>query len=233
MSAASLTLSGCVGIRLKNVEISQLKEERLAVKSTAETLDAMAPLSYAIISNDTMNQFLTQLDGYKIALDSPKGAVATIDKIRIDFRDGIAAAQIEAEATDRNELLRIKLRVMADIEVSAADSEVHLKFLPLEILPIVKVSIFRWRELWFVAALLRIKASGYAQSMPDVVIPIKSTTNLDLVAPGALNLSLGSAANLPASVTFPDAHLTYSLAVRHAVVLHDGIHVFLALDRSN
>jgi hypothetical protein len=232
-TVVSFALCGCVGLRLKKVELAQLEVERATVKSTAETLINIPPISYAVISGETTNQFLSRLDGYKIALDHPKGAIATIDSARINFKDGMAQALVEAEATDRNHLVRVKLRVAAGITVAAADGAVHLRFVPLEILPLVKVSIFRWHELWFVASLLRIKANDYTQSMPDVIIPIKTMTPLDVDAPTEVELSIGQAGSLPARVVFPDRHLLYVLSVEDAVILHDGIHVFLALDRTN
>lgn len=223
----ALALSGCIGVRLKKAEITQLEEQLAAVERNTSSIQALPETSHAVVSADTVNQFLSQLDGYTIVLRRPRGATVTIRRARISFEDGEAEAVIEAKAATKHDLISLKLRVVSYVLVSAAGSAIHLRFIPLEVLPGVKVSIFRWHELVFVAALLTAKANDYASSMPDVVIPVKDVVPVKIDAPTETQLSLGSA-QLDAQEVFPYRYLEYQLTLTNAVVLHDGIHLFIS-----
>jgi hypothetical protein len=235
---ASATLCGCLSLKLKQLEINQLNSE-LSQLEGSRTYFATQPKldqdygAEAFISADSFNRFLTGMDNYSIPIPSPSGATVKVLSTRLSFSDGAPSVEINALGSYPKYALQVKLRVRAELDISAdsANKQLIIGFRVKEILPDIRLSIFRWHEFWFAIAILRLEAQQYVNSLPQVTVPLAPAFAIDL--PQHNTSRSGTCCGyIDIMVSLPDAiHLQYGYRVLKAVTLQDGLHVFFSLER--
>lgn len=238
LTIVALMCSGCLTRKLKELEIRQLQTELHAVESAATFLGSTPKLdaeygARAFVGATALNRFLEGLDNYTLPLDKPRGAVATFESARFEFRDGAAAAVIQATATDRKKIVKIKLRLRADIYFTAdpQNGKLLVGFEVRQILPDVRLSIFRWREFWFAAALLRLEAQKYVDALPRIELELMPQFAIDL-KPDSVSVSEtnGGQGWIKILANTPAIKRGYRYRPLQAIALQDGLHLFFALE---
>lgn len=237
--AVSLATTGCLARRLKRLEIKQLQNELENIKVANEYLGTQPRLetnygASAFISGAAINEFLKGLDNYDIPLDKPRGALVTVQSVRLEFKDGAPTLMVSAKAVDRTKTLEIRLRVRADIYFIAdpANEQLLVKFDVREILPDIRLSIFRWREFWFAYAIIRLKTQDYVNSLPLIRLHLEPQFAVGVPASRRIDVRTGGG-SITLLINTPSFNLGYKYPALKEVSLKDGIHVFFGLERSN
>jgi hypothetical protein len=234
VAVSTLTLSSCVGLKLKTLEIRHLREESASISTSIDFLDQKPTLGDAyegrlFISGIAFNTFLQGLDNYTIALSWPKGAVIRFLKTRLDFKDGPPHALIDAKAIDASGNVEVNLRVGADLLISANPDKslLEVRFAVTDVIPDIRFSIFRWRQFWLGVAVLTIQVQKYFDSMPLTEIPLTADLpiTIDPSPTGRIDVNNGQAW-IDVDQTLPHFGLAYTYIVTRVVTLQDGIHVF-------
>jgi hypothetical protein len=234
-----LPLTGCLGVRLKQLEIRQLQTEAAAISDENAYLNTHPALGQdyegrAFVAADAFNAFLTGLDNYDVALSRPNGAVLRFEQTRLQFEDGLPHAIIQAKAVDKSGQIEVKVRVRADLYVEANHDkdQLQIRFQVREILPDIKLSIFRWRQFWLGMAILTLEANKYVESMPLTVIPLRADLPINVDPPGTNRIDVNNGKGwIDVKQTLPHFQMAYSYRVIRALTLQDGIHVFFTLEQ--
>ncbi len=235
----ALPLTGCLGVRLKQLEIRQLHSEAAAISDENAYLLTHPALGKdyegrAFVGANALNTFLTGLDNYDVTLPRPTGAVLRFEQTRLQFDDGIPHAIIQAKAVDKSGQIEVKVRVRADLYVEANHDkdQLQIRFEVREILPDIKLSIFRWRQFWLGMAILTLQTDKYAKSMPLTVIPLRADLPINVDPPNTNRIDINDRKGwIDVNQTLPHFQLAYSYRVIRALTLADGIHVFFTLEQ--
>lgn len=234
---AACNLSGCIQARLKRLEIHQLETQLNGTKETEEYLRTEPKLASAyggrlFVRGALFNRFLDGLRDYTMPLDNPRGAALIVERAQLIFQDGPPQAEIAVRAKNRNGSIEVKLRMRADL-LMVADTEkstIELTFAIREVVPEVRLSIFRLRQLLFVAGLLRLKAQKYADALPATSIPLQVELPIPFNPPDESDMKLGNHATLYVRQRMHAYQRNFRYRVQRVVTLEDGIHVFLSLE---
>jgi hypothetical protein len=237
MTAMSLLLTGCIQAKLKRLEIRQLESQLQGMRDTASFLRTTPTLgsSYGgrlFVSGDVLNRYLDGLRDYSIPLPKPRGAVLRIESVKLQFTDGPPQIDVAVRATNRDQSVEVKLKMRADLVMTAHpdDSTVGLHLQIREVVPEVRLSILRLRELFFVAGLLRLEGQEYLDSLPRLSLPLQLDLPLAFDPPDRAELQLGSHAKLFVKQRLPGFSLAYRYRAQQVLTLADGIHVFFSLE---
>jgi len=236
--AVTPALTGCIQGRVKALEIRQLNAEIAGIRDARAFLDTSPQLGSAydahlFVGGGLFNRFLDGLNNYEIPLDKPKGAVMTIERTQLEFKDGAPTAFIIAKARDRKNRIEVRLRLRADLNMVAdpEKGEVNITFAVREIVPEVRLSIFRLRQLFFVAGLLRLEADKYSSSLPASAIPIAGTLPIVMDPAETGEIAMGKTGVLFVRQKLPHFSLLYRYRASRALTLADGVHVLFKLER--
>ncbi len=234
----SLPLSGCLQPRLKRLEIAQLETQLAGMRDTEAFLRTSPALgrdydARLFVRGDLFNRFLAGLSNYTINLEKPRGARIIIQRTELTFEDGPPQVTIAVRAIDRSGRVEVNLRMRADLimTVDQAQSALKLRFNVREVVPDVRLSIFRLRQLWFVSQLLRLGGQAYADSLPDTTIPLQADLPIAFDPEPRSTIQLGDHAQVLVNQTLPHFSLHYRYRSTRVMTLADGIHVFFALER--
>ena len=232
-------LSGCITARLKRLEIHQLETQLEGMNGTEVYLRTAPALGDAydarlFLRGDVFNRFLAGLDNYKVPLSTPRGATLTIKHTELHFDDGPPQVVIYANAIDRSGKIEVNLRMRANLIMVAdpAGQVVATRFEVLETAPDVRISIFRFRQLLFVGALLRIKAQQLINALPVTSIPLNGDLPISFAPSPRATIELGSHGTLYVKQNLPHFSLNFHYRAERILTLADGIHVFFKLDRT-
>jgi hypothetical protein len=238
--AGSLCVStGCVQNKLRALEKRQLETELTNIRQASSFLTAPPQLGVtysarAFLSSRAMNQFLDGYSGYEIPLKSPRGAKILIENVDFDFRDGTLAVLVDAKATNRSKTLEINLRIRADLVTEIVDGESKLSIRPLvqEIVPDVKVSIFRFRLFWFAQRLLLVPAQKYADALPASEVNVDLDFDVDL--PGGERREKLEVEDGTISIKFdtPPLKRQFMYSVSNALYLKEGMYLYFIPKRA-
>ncbi|MER8614934.1 hypothetical protein [Mesorhizobium sp. M0977] len=238
--AMSLLLSGCITARLKQLEIRQLETQLQGMKDTEAYLRTNPTLGSSydarlFLRGDVFNRFLAGLDNYKVPLPSPRGAVLTVSHTELKFDDGPPQVTINASAVDRSGKIEVRVRIRADLIMVAypEKGEIATRFEIREIVPDVRISIFRLRQLLFVGALLRLKGQELVDALPATTIPLKGDLPIALDPSPNSQIAMGNNGTLYVRQDLPHLSLSYHYRAERVITLADGIHVFFKLDRTS
>jgi hypothetical protein len=234
----SLLLTGCLGPRLKRLEIRQLETQLAGMQQTEAFLRTNPALgrdyeARLFVSGNLFNRFLDGLSNYTIALQQPRGAHLTIERTQLIFWDGPPQVAITVRATDRSGRVQVNLRMRADLimTVDSSESAIKLKLEIREVIPDVRLSIFRLRQLLFVGQLLRVAAQEYVDSLPVTTIPLQAELPIEFNPEPRTEIVLGDHAILYVNQNLPHFSLHYRYRAQQLMTLADGIHVFFRLER--
>jgi len=234
-----MLLSGCIETRLKQLEIHQLETQLEGMKATEAYLLTTPTLGQhydarLFLRGDVFNRFLAGLDKYEIQIPSPRGAKIIISHTELTFSDGPPQVSIDASAIDRSGKIEVKLRLRADliIEADAEKGEMVTRFALKEITPEVRLSIFRLRELFFVAGLLRLKGQDLIDALPSTTTPLNGDLPIAFDPSPTSQIALGSHGTLFVRQNLPRLSLAYHYRANRVVTLADGIHAFFKLERT-
>jgi hypothetical protein len=227
--------SGCVSGRLRALEEQQLVAELAEIGKSSTYLSSSPVLgtayaARAFISSRALNEALDGYSEYVIPLKSPSGATVTVKNVDLEFRDGMLGLMVQAEAVNKQGDIRIKLRVRVDliIEVNAASSTLSVRPLVRELVPDIKVSIFRFREFWFAHRLLLIPAQEYVDALPA----IQTKVDLDFAVsiPGGERRETIKTPDGTISIKFdtPAIHREFKYAVSQVLHLKEGLYLFVS-----
>jgi hypothetical protein len=239
MLLMSLMLSGCITTRMKRLEIRQLETQLQGMKETETYLRSNPALgseydARLFVRGDVFNKFLAGMDNYKVPLANPRGAVLTVAHTELNFDDGPPSVTIAASAVDRSGKVEVRVRMRADL-IMVADStkgEIATRFEIKEMVPDVKLSIFRLRELFFVGALLRLKAQSLIDDLPKITIPLNGELPIAFDPSPTSRIEMGHTGTLYVHQDLPHLHLGYHYRAERVMTLADGIHVFFRLERT-
>jgi hypothetical protein len=236
-AALFLVLSGCIQAKLKRLEIRQLETELAQIEQTAIVLRPQPQLGQQYgarlyIRGDLFNRFLDGLRDYDIPLASPKGAVIKLDGAQIAFQEGSTQAIVNARAVNRKGNIEVKVRMRADLLMSANPDEgkVSVRFALREIVPDVRISIFRLGELWFVGQLLRLEAQKYVDALPATELPLSGNLPIVMDPPTRTRIEIGDGW-MDVDQKLPRFELDYRYRVQSILPLSDGLHFLFALER--
>lgn len=240
MACLPLLLSGCITVRLKRLEIAQLETQLKGMQDTNSFLRTNPQLgadydARLFLRGDVFNRFLAGLDNYQIPLATPRGAMLTIKHTELQFNDGPPGVMITASAIDHSGKIEVSVRIRADLIMIAdpAKGEIATRFQVREIVPDVRISIFRLRQLLFVGALLRLKAQQLIDALPATTIPLNGDLPIALDPSPTSEIALGSHGTLYVNQKLPKLSLGYHYRAERVLMLADGIHVFFKLDRAS
>lgn len=234
-----LSLTGCLSRQLKDLNIRQLESELVAINKTQSYLKSAPTLNRdydgeVFISSRAFNIFLAGIQDYEISLKSPEGAKLVFKQSQLDFRDGFAGLVVDAHARDRSNQVEIALRLGLDLLFAVDQEKSALSIRPLvkEILPDVRLSIFRWSEFWFTVGLwLQLKAQEYLDSLPTTSIPLQHSLELgtDMKEYSKIDTKVGF---ITIQQKVRQISVSYKYRIIQAVALQDGIHLFFVLEQS-
>lgn len=234
-------LSGCIEARLKRLEIRQLETQAASIQETSAYLSTAPALSrdydaHLHISGQVLNRFLDGLDDYRINLDRPKGASVHIDRTQLEFQDGPPQLVVDASARNRSKTVEVKLRVRADLFLHADPTKgiMSLRQEIREVVPDVKLSIFRLRQLFFVGQLLRLESQDFLNTLPAAEVPISGGFPIAFTTDPTTELKLGDHGSLVVLQdipTFPSP-LQYQYRLSRVIALSDGLHLLFRIERT-
>lgn len=233
-------LSGCVGWQLKLLEIEQKKAELQHVRDTSAFLEPRPVLArdfdaHVALGSDVFNRFLAGLDRYEIPIENSFGARLWFEQVRLSFRDGFPTANIEAKAVDGSGQVELKVRIRADILITAEPEKERLvfRFLLREVVPELRWGNLSWGRFWLAMSVLGVEGQKYIDALPATTVPLKADLklNVDPKDRGRIDLSNGLGW-IEVEQTLPHFKLGYVYRASRAVVLDDGVHVFFTLSRT-
>jgi hypothetical protein len=235
---ASASLSGCLSLKLKQLEINQLNSELSQLETSKAYLDTHPKLDQdygaeVFISASAFNRFLAGMDNYPIPIPEVSGASVKIVSTRLSFTDGAPSVVIDAVGAYPKYALQIKLRIRAELDIAADpnNQQLVIGFRVKEVLPDIKLSIFRWHEFWFAMAILKLEAQQYVNSLPQVTVPLAPAFAINLQQHNT-SRSQTCCGYIDIMVSLPSPiNLQYSYQVLKAITLQDGLHVFFSLKR--
>lgn len=231
------SVSGCISIKMKEQQIRGLETELEGIKTASDYLAEQPKLGAGydgrlFVSEDALNRLLAGLDGYQIPLEAPRGAKIYFDQSRFDFKDGMPSIVVAARAVDRSGSIEIKLKVRADLRLSAdtAQSNMNIRLVLREVTPDFRFSIFRLRESWFAAFLLMREGQAHLNSLPDIAVPLEADLPIILDPPRTTRLEIEHGW-IDNRLGAPKLSLRYQYRVIRILPLQDGVHMFFALSR--
>lgn len=239
-TAIIILLTGCLQRQLLRLEISQRQDTLQEMGTTSAYLETSPELSAGydgkvFISEASLNDFLSGMDGYEIPLESPKKATITLERTRLDFKDGSSDVSVEATARREGWPVSVKLRIDAQLVVTVNPEGKHLEvgFRVKKILPDVRLSIFRFREWWFSQSLMRVKSQSYFDTLPKLKVELKPEFEIDLKRTNESVVDTNKKKGwIKLRTKSPGVHLKYKYVPLIAAPLDDGLHVFLKLERT-
>jgi hypothetical protein len=187
----ALGLSGCVGARVRALESRELQAQLTSIHSTTTVMQEKPSLgrdfaARVFVSGTALNKVLQGLSNTHFDLKSPKGASIIIDDVKFELSDGSLEIVAKARAVSKGGLLEADVRVRADLEINVqtdgTTSQLAITPMIREIVPTVRVSIFKFRLWWFVERLLFVKAGEYVAGLPAMHANLDQSFDIELVA---------------------------------------------------
>jgi len=233
-----LILAGCIGVKLKQMEIEQLKAEVSAVGDASAFLSGQPSLgrsfdAHVAIGASSFNTFLAGLDAYEIPITNSFGVKLLVERVRLEFFDGYPTAAIDAKALSSDGEVSISVRVFADIFISAQPERERLtvRFRVRDVVPQIQWGQLTFRKLFLAGSVMSVAAEKYVDALPLTTLPIKANLDIGLDPKERGRVSLPGQGYINMEQKLPRFQLGYSYRATNVVVLDDGVHVFFDLVR--
>jgi hypothetical protein len=232
-------ICGCVGPRLRKLEYNDLQSELSGIQQAAEYLRANPKLGtdYAArlhISGKTFNDVLAGFTGASYPMRTPKGATLTIDSVSLEPRDGAMAATVKATVTSKDKRFAVSVRMRADLETSVSVTDegalITVKPVVKELVPTLRVSIFKFRLWWFVERLLFVKAREYTDALPAFSTALNPRLDLDLDAEERTSQIKTSDGTITIKFRSPGISRHYKYTVSRVMYLEEGAYLFMNIE---
>lgn len=184
-------LTSCVGPRLRALESRELQAQLTSIESTTTAMQQRPSLgrdfaARVFVSASTLNNVLHGLSGTHFDLKTPKGASIVIENVQFEPNDGSLGITAVAKAVSKGGLLEADVRIRADLEIAiesdGTTSQLSITPMIREIVPAVRVSIFKFRLWWFVEQLLLVKSEEYVAGLPALKLNLDQSFDVNLVA---------------------------------------------------
>lgn len=220
--------------RLNLLTAEALYLERLdRMVSARPHLETASQLS-VFISGKTIGALLSVLKDASGPIPGIANARFRVVSFDSDFRDGFPLLKLKGEAERSDMGVKAEVAIDAVVQPIVTPDQPNsllLRLQVVDVLPVVQWGALEAKLGGFVKDLLQAKLAGYAASLPEIRIPLRSDFSIDLPAseqPVSFPVPNGTVSGI---ISVPGLKATKSVFVDKAVFLSDGLHVMLSVDR--
>jgi hypothetical protein len=213
--------------RAEMVQLAQLK----TLLSTNGALDTDFQV---FLSNDVLNQALKQIDAVDVPLRELDDAVLTISAVQTAFSNGYPALDLKVTVKSPKRSLNAQAVASAwlflDVAPGGSINNSTFRVVLKDIAPAVSVGFFDFSLKGFWKDLAALAAQEKISNLPSFSVPLTAQTPFAFGGTSNLTFPTGNGSTVSGVLTVPTISGAASLALKHALFLEDGVHLYLAGD---
>ena len=242
---AALLLIWLFGWSDTSLQLKQLKLEALKARAKAmEDLTAFlkehpqpekAGEIHLFLAESTLNDVLSGVKGLEIPLEQPRETRLKILKTELDFAGNLPAVNMVIQASKPG-LPELDLVVRGEVDISLAAEQRDHALGRIRLVALVPKARWHWLQFrlkGYVRELLVLKVRELSEKMPDFTIPLKTEFAVNLpTSQEHLSFAVEDGA-ISGVLSLPAFAVQRTLALKHALFLDEGVHLFFNLESSN